>query len=129
MSDSRVSVSRGFTGPAEVVFGVLTDPDRAARWLPRAESVSTERVKVRSGDHMREFTVEVVPDRLQVRWRPVDGDGAEGEARVEDAPAGGSVVHAELTVPASGDRRTAEAALQEALRNLQSDVSDNFNAG
>jgi uncharacterized protein YndB with AHSA1/START domain len=29
-----ISGSFEFTAPAEVVFGVLTDPDRTSRWLP-----------------------------------------------------------------------------------------------
>ena len=126
---THVSGSYEFTGPAEVVFDVLTDPDRAVRWLPGAldaESVTTESVKAGA----QEYRVEAVADGLRVDWRSVTESGAHGSARVEDAPAGGSILHAEVTAPASaGDEQAVTAVLDEAMRNLQSDVSDNFNAG
>ncbi|GAA4609190.1 uncharacterized protein YndB with AHSA1/START domain [Actinoplanes octamycinicus] len=121
---SRVSGTYEFTGPAEVVFGVLTDPDRAARWLPAAlgtESVSTSRVTVAGG---RDYPVTIEPDRLRVSWGE---GGTHGQARVEDAPAGGSVLHAEVTAPVG--EQAARELLDETVRNLRSDVSDNFNAG
>ena len=126
---THVSGSYDFTGPAEVVFDVLTDPDRAARWLPGAvgaDSVTTESVKAGT----QEYQVEIVRDALRLDWRSVTEGGAHGSARVEDGPAGGSVVHAEVTAPAAaGDEQAVTAVLDEAMRNLQSDVSDNFNAG
>jgi uncharacterized protein YndB with AHSA1/START domain len=131
VNDTRVNGSYTFTGPAEVVFGVLTDPDRAARWLPpgmRTASVTTDQVTVRAGEQDQRYGVEIVPDDLRVRWHPIDGSGPRGDARVEDGPAGGSVLHAEVTVPGA-DEKTVEGLLGEAMRNLQRDVSDNFNAG
>jgi uncharacterized protein YndB with AHSA1/START domain len=129
----RISGSYPFTAPAEVVFGVLTDPDRTSRWLPRGmntEPSDAGRVRVRAGSQVHEYGVQVVPDRLQVRWNSLDVSGLAGSARVEDAPAGGSVVHAEVAVPgrAPGDEQVLNL-LQETMQHLQRDVSDNFNAG
>ncbi|GIF16368.1 SRPBCC family protein [Actinoplanes teichomyceticus] len=128
-----VSGSYGFTGPAEVVFGVLTDPERAPRWLSgavRVDSAGTEAVKIRTGERVHDYQVEISTEDLQVDWRGSDQRGVYGFARVEDAPAGGSVVHAEITVPASaGDRSAVKGLLDEAMRGLQAEVSDNFNAG
>lgn len=130
---TTVSGSYDFTGPAEVVFDVLTDPDRVPRWLPRsvqAESVTTESVKVRTGDSADEYQVQIVTDRLEVSWHSPGDGGAHGTARVEDGPAGGSIVHAEVTVAAgAGDEETVTRLLGEAMRNLQRDADDNFNAG
>src|SRR4051794_32434082 len=91
-----------FDAPAEVVFGVLTDPDRTTRWLPlgmRAESRGTDGVRVRAGSQTYDYEVELVPDRLEVRWRSRDVADLHGTAQVRDAPAGGSVVDAEVAVP------------------------------
>ena len=124
---THVSGSYDFTGPAEVVFDVLTNPDRAARWLPGALDAGSVTAKsVKAG--AQEYQVEVDPDGLRLDWRSAAEGGAHGSARVEDAPAGGSVVHAEVTTSA-GDEQAVTAVLDEAMRNLQSDVSDNFNAG
>jgi uncharacterized protein YndB with AHSA1/START domain len=95
-----ISGSFEFTAPAEVVFGVLTDPDRTSRWLPSgmtAESADPARVRVRSGDQVYEYEVKLVPDDLSLSWTARDDSGLAGTARVEDAPAGGSVVHAEVS--------------------------------
>jgi uncharacterized protein YndB with AHSA1/START domain len=128
-----ISDSYEFTAPAEVVFGVLTDPDRTSRWLPRgvnAESADGDRVRLRVGSQIREYGVEVTADRLQVRWHALDADDVRGSARVDDAPAGGSVVHAEVSLPDGlGDDRRVRALLAETMAHLQRDVSDNFNAG
>ena len=131
--DGTVSGSYEFTAPAEVVYGVLTDPDRTSRWLPEgmnAESAGAEKVRVRAGAQVHEYEVQLDPDRLQLRWRALDDSGLQGTARVEDAPAGGSVVHAEVAVPgAEGDGQRVRDVLAEAMRHLQRDVNDNFNAG
>jgi uncharacterized protein YndB with AHSA1/START domain len=131
VNDTRVSGAYTFTGPAEVVFDVLTDPDRAARWLPpdvHPESVTVQQVTVREGTQRQRYGVEIVPDDLRVSWHPLDGTGPRGGARVEDGPSGGSVLHAEVTAPGA-DEQTVQHLLDEAMRNLQRDVSDNFNAG
>jgi uncharacterized protein YndB with AHSA1/START domain len=122
-----------FNAPAEVVYGVLTDPDRTTRWLPRGmstESAGVDHVRVLADGQAHEYEVNSVPDQLRVEWRARDSAGLRGAAWVRDAPAGGCVVHAEVAVP-GGDagRERAEELLAEAMRHLQRDVSDNFNAG
>jgi uncharacterized protein YndB with AHSA1/START domain len=130
---SVVASRQGFDAPAEVVFGVLTDPDRTTRWLPRGmstESAGTGQVRVRTGGQAYEYDVSAAPEQLRVEWRARDSAGPQGAAWVCDAPAGGCVVHAEVAVPGGGaDRQRAEHLLAEAMRHLQRDVSDNFNAG
>ena len=130
---TRISGSYDFTAPAEVVFGVLTDPDRTSRWLPRGmntESADTGRVRVRVGAQVHEYGVQVVPDEFLVRFASLDDSGLNGTARVEDGPAGGSVVHAEVAVPgrAAGDEQVRNL-MSETMEHLARDVSDNFNAG
>jgi uncharacterized protein YndB with AHSA1/START domain len=128
-----ISESYEFTAPAEVVFGVLTDPDRVARWLPRGmdtESASADRVRVRVGSQVHEYGVRVQAEQLRVEWRSQEDAGPSGTARVEDAPAGGSVLHAEVLLPGrDADQDQARDLLAESMRHLQRDVSDNFNAG
>ncbi len=130
---ARISGSYDFTAPPEVVFGVLTDPDRTSRWLPRGmntESADQGRVRVRVGAQVHEYGVQVVPDDFQVRWESLDDSGLTGTARVEDGPAGGSVVHAEVAVPGRpADDEQVQSLLAETMQHLQRDVSDNFNAG
>src|SRR4051794_24382133 len=63
-----------FTAPPEVVFGVLTDPHRTYRWLPRgfdAEAGDPDRIRVREGSQVYEFQVQVSTDRCScggTRW-------------------------------------------------------------
>jgi uncharacterized protein YndB with AHSA1/START domain len=122
-----------FNAPAEVVFGVLTDPDRTTRWLPagmRTDSAAPDHVLVRAGSRTYGYDVTVVSDRLRVEWRSRDIPGLHGSAWVRDAPAGGSTTYAEVAVPDGvADRQRAEDLLVEAMGHLQRDVSDNFNAG
>ena len=121
-----------FTAPAEVVFGVLTDPDRTLRWLPpgvAAELAGRERLRVKTDAGVREFALEMVDERMELRWRPLDGSEPGGVLRVVDAPAGGSVIHAQVEVLAGPAEQPYRDVLAEAMRHLQSDVSDNFNAG
>jgi uncharacterized protein YndB with AHSA1/START domain len=130
---TSVTGSYHFTAPAEVVFGVLTDPDRTSRWLPRGmntEPAGADLVRVRLGSRVHEYGVQIVAEQLQVRWRSQDGEGLSGTARVQDEPAGGSVVHAEVVLPgAAADDERARRLLAETMEHLQRDVSDNFNAG
>jgi uncharacterized protein YndB with AHSA1/START domain len=130
---AHISESYDFNAPAEVVFGVLTDPNRITRWLPtgmRAESVEADRVQVAVGSQLHQYAVDVVPDELKLQWRSLDASGLRGTARVEDAPAGGSVVHAEVDSPGTVvDDQRLEELLAETMRHLQRDVSDNFTAG
>ena len=126
-----ISGSFEFTAPAEVVFGVLTDPDRMSRWLPggmTAESADPARVRVRSGDQVYEYEVKFVPDDLSLTWTALDDSGLAGTVRVEDGPAGGSVVHAEVSGRDPGDERIHDL-LAETMQHLRRDVRDNFNAG
>lgn len=128
-----VSDSYEFTAPAEVVFDVLTDPDRTHRWLPHgvaAESAETGRVRLRAGGQTREYGAEITAEKLQLSWHALDTDDLNGTVRVDDAPAGGSIVHAEVSVPdgVADDGRVREL-LAETMAHLQRDVSDNFNAG
>jgi uncharacterized protein YndB with AHSA1/START domain len=130
---ARISGAYHFTAPAEVVFGVLTDPDRTSRWLPRGmntESADPGRVRVRTDSQVHEYGVRTAPDQLRVQWHALDDSGVEATARVEDAPAGGSVVHTEVAVPGRApDDAQVLSLLAETMRHLQRDVSDNFNAG
>jgi uncharacterized protein YndB with AHSA1/START domain len=130
---ARINGSYRFTAPAEVVFGVLTDPARTSRWLPRgmtSESSRTDLVRVRAGSQVHEYGVQVVPEELQIRWRSQETGGVSGTARVQDEPAGGSVVHAEVVLPGPvADDEQVRSLLAETMQHLQRDVSDNFNAG
>jgi len=134
--DDAAAVINGqheFNAPAEVVFGVLTDPDRTTRWLPRGMSTvsdAVDHVRVRMDGQIYEYDVSSVPEQLRVEWRSRDSAGLRGAAWVRDAPAGGCVVHAEVVVPggdAEGEK--AQKLLAEGMRHLKRDVSDNFNAG
>ena len=91
---TKISGSYPLTGPAEVVFSVLTDPDRVARWLSgvvRVESVSTGRIELRTGDRVDGYRVETSAADLRVRWRSENGTGGYGTAQVKVAPGGRSV--------------------------------------
>ena len=60
----------------------------------------------------------------------MDISGLRGAAHVDDAPAGGSMVHADVTVPGRvADDQQVRNLLAETMRHPQRDVSDNFNAG
>jgi uncharacterized protein YndB with AHSA1/START domain len=128
-----ISKRAEFNAPAEVVFDVLTDPDRTTRWLPRgmsADSTGVDHVRVRAGSRVHEYDVSSAPDRLRVEWRSRESTGLRGAAWVQDAPAGGCVVHAEVTLPGgSASNERAEELLAESMGHLRRDVSDNFNAG
>lgn len=126
---ATIAESFGFTGPAEVVFGVLTDPDRVTRWLPvgmTAESVDGGKVLVRAGERTTAYEVEIVGAELRLTWRSTEDDRLHGTARVRDGAAGGSVLHAEVSAP---DESRARTLLAETMAHLQRDVSDNFTAG
>jgi uncharacterized protein YndB with AHSA1/START domain len=126
---ATIAESFEFGAPAEVVFGVLTDPDRTTRWLPvgvTAESAGGGRLLVRAGERTTAYEVEVVPGDMRLSWRSSSDDGLHGTAEVRDAPAGGSVVHAEVAVP---DEDRGRELLTETMAHLRRDVSDNFNAG
>lgn len=120
-----------FDAPAEVVYGVLTDPDRTTRWLPlgmRAERVRADRVRVEVGARAYDCEIDLVPEQMRLGWRALDVAGLHGGAHVEDAPAGGSFVLAEVNAPGADEGRLRDV-LAETMRHLRRDVSDNFNAG
>lgn len=129
----HLSESYDFDAPAEVVYGVLTDPDRTSRWLPRGMNTTAAgagEIQVEVGEQLHTYAVSTAPDRLELSWRAAEGDGPHGSARVSDAPAGGSVVHADLVVPAGlADEKQVRDLLTETARHLGRDVGDNFNAG
>jgi uncharacterized protein YndB with AHSA1/START domain len=128
-----ISGQHEFNAPAEVVFGVLTDPDRTTRWLPRGMSTvsaGVDHVRVLADGRTYEYDVSSMPEQLRVEWRSRDSAGLRGAAWVRDAPAGGCVVHAEVAVPGRGaEGEKAQKLLAEGMQHLQRDVSDNFNAG
>lgn len=127
-----IAETHHFTAPAEVLFGVLTDPNRVWRRLPRGlrAEAGPEGIRVRSGERVHEFGLQIVTDDLRVDWRALDGSGLAGSVRVEDAPAGGSIPHAEITLQdADGQESPARTFLQDSVQHLLRDVSDNFNAG
>ncbi|UQU63606.1 hypothetical protein COUCH_32135 [Couchioplanes caeruleus] len=117
---TRITGSFPFTAPPEVVFDVLTDPDRTYRWLP--EGTTTPQID--------EYAVSKDPSRLRVRWARPDGTGLTATAQLHDAPAGGSILDAELVLPETWtDEQRADELLADSMNRLQRDVSDNFNAG
>jgi uncharacterized protein YndB with AHSA1/START domain len=127
-----IAETHHFTAPAEVLFGVLTDPNRVSRWLPRGlrAEVGAGGIRVRSGEQVYEFGFHIITDDLRVNWRALDESGVAGSVWVEDAPAGGSVLRAKITLgDADGQESRARTFLQESMGHLQRDVSDNFNAG
>ena len=130
---TRITGSFPFTAPAEVVFGVLTDPDRTYRWLPEGvhvESAGTDDITVKTGSDTHEYAVKTDPTRLRIEWRAPDDAGLNATAEVHDSPAGGSTVEAEIELPGpADDEQHARDLLAETMDRLQLDVSDNFNAG
>jgi uncharacterized protein YndB with AHSA1/START domain len=126
----RVAESYDFTAPAEVVFSTLTDPHRLGRWLPEGVSLSApdpHRLEVRVGG--RRYDVSTAPEDMQLSWRSTDPP-VRAQVEVRDAPAGGSTVHVEMTGSGPGmDADRVRGFVATAMRQLQEDVSDNFNAG
>ena len=129
---TRITGSFPFTAPAEVVFGVLTDPDRTYRWLPEGvhvESAGTDDITVKTGSDTHEYAVKTDPTRLRIEWRAPDDNGLNATAEVHDSPAGGSTVEAEVELPNRADEQHARDLLARTMDRLQLEVSDNFNAG
>jgi hypothetical protein len=130
---AHISDRYAFNAPAEVVYGVLVDPHRVTRWLPlgmRAERTADDRLRVSVGARSYDCEIDLVPEQMRVGWRSVDIAGLHGGAHVEDAPAGGSLVLAEVSAPgAVADEGRLRDVLTETMRHLARDVSDNFTAG
>jgi uncharacterized protein YndB with AHSA1/START domain len=126
-----ISETYDFTAPPEVVFNSLTDPDRAHRWLPsgvRAERPDGRGLRLLTAGPA--FDLETEADDLRVSWRSPEDAGLHADARVVDAPAGGSQVRVEAAVPDGlVDEAQARSVLAETMTRLQREVSDNFNAG
>jgi uncharacterized protein YndB with AHSA1/START domain len=121
--------------PAEVVFNVVTDPDRLARWLPSQLTVAdtgTERLRVSwdGAADAREYRLVVLPERLRVEWRPSGPDGWPGFLQVHDNPAGGATAEA-CVEPAGqvGGVDRAPEVLDAAMTNLRREVKDSLTAG
>src|SRR5690242_14137773 len=91
-----------FAAPTSVVFTILADPERAARWLGM-ESGAAHRLSV-------------VPADLSVRWAPATPDGWSGRALVRDAIGGGSAVYLETT-------GCHERLLSDAITRLVAEVA------
>jgi uncharacterized protein YndB with AHSA1/START domain len=97
-------VAHHFAAPTNVVFTVLADPERAARWLAGA----------------RTYRLSVVPADLSVRWAPSAPDaGWSGRALVRDALGGGSVVYLEVTATGAA----GAPSLAEAIDRLAAEVA------
>ena len=130
---TRITGTFPFTAPAEVVFGVLTDPDRTYRWLSEGvhvESAGPDSIKVKTGSETHEYAVSTDPARLRIEWRAPDDTGLTATAEVHDSPAGGSTVEAEVHLPGpADDEKRANELLTHTMNRLQLEVSDNFNAG
>ncbi|MGA5304414.1 hypothetical protein ACPCHT_31190 [Nucisporomicrobium flavum] len=117
---TRITGSFPFTAPPEVVFGFLTDPDRTYRWLP--EGTTTPQIDA--------YAVSKDPSRLRVQWARPDGTGLTATAQVHDAPAGGSILEAELILPDTwADNERANTLLADSMTRLRSDVTENLNPG
>jgi uncharacterized protein YndB with AHSA1/START domain len=100
-------VAHHFAAPTNVVFTVLADPERAARWLAGAQQP-------------RSYRLSVVPADLSVRWAPSTPDaGWSGRALVRDAIGGGSVVYLEVTATGTA----GQPSLAEALDRLAAEVA------
>ncbi|MBX6354969.1 MAG: SRPBCC domain-containing protein [Micromonosporaceae bacterium] len=134
-----------FSAPPEVVFNVVTDPERLARWLPeqlrvadtgqRCLRVAWNDPPVRDGPSAEspEYRLVVLPEHLRVEWRPSGPDGWAGFLQVRQVATGGA--QAEVCVQPCGeaaDDRVSERIrrlLEETLANLRTEVADNLTAG
>jgi uncharacterized protein YndB with AHSA1/START domain len=103
-----------FSAPTNVVFTILADPERAARWLTPDAGPHP--------DHA--YRLSVVPAELSVRWAPDAHDsGWSGRALVRDASDGGSVVYLELTTHSGAERSLGvDGLLSGAIRRLAVEI-------
>jgi uncharacterized protein YndB with AHSA1/START domain len=136
---------KGFSAPPEVVFNVVTDPDRLPRWLPdqlrvadtgqRCLRVAWTDPPTRDGPPADgpEYRLVVLPEHLRVEWRPSGPDGWSGFLQVRESAAGGAT--AEVCIEPTG--QAGEAAdsdrvpriLDESLASLRAEVADDLTAG
>ena len=100
--------ARHFAAPTNVVFTILADPERAARWLAVPQQDQS-------------YRLSVVPAYLSVRWAPATQDaGWSGRALVRDANDGGSVVYLELLATPNG----SDGLLSGAIERLAVEVAE-----
>jgi uncharacterized protein YndB with AHSA1/START domain len=134
--DERGTVIRdSFSVPAppELVFHVLTDPDRISRWLPSslsAEVLARDIVRISAASGAADFQRSAVPAELRLGWTRLDGAPMDADVRVEDSGGGGCTV--DVTVRMAGEP-VLEPQVRQLLRNgaerVCSDVEDNLTAG
>jgi uncharacterized protein YndB with AHSA1/START domain len=136
---------KGFSAPPEVVFNVVTDPDRLSRWLPeqlRVVDTGRECLRVAWSNPPApdgpppdgpEYRLMVLAEQLRVEWRPSGPDGWAGYLQVRESAAGGAT--AEVCVEPTGragenqESDPVPGILDGSLANLQSEVADNLTAG
>lgn len=136
---------KGFSAPPEVVFNLVTDPDRLARWLPeqlRVADTGRECLRVAWNDPPTrdgpppdgpEYRLVVLPDQWRVEWRPSGPDGWAGYIQVRQSAAGGA--SAEVCVEPTGRAQDHPASdrvpgiLDASLADLSGEVADNLTAG
>lgn len=127
--DMSFSQDYSFSAPPEVVFNSLVDPDRTARWLPPGVSLQrldSDRMVMRAdGRHLR-LQLSIDRQSMRINGQPANGSGSAGSVHVGQSPAGGSTVRVEIE---GVDAGRVQAFVDDAVQRLQSDVSDNFNAG
>jgi uncharacterized protein YndB with AHSA1/START domain len=107
----EITQTYGFSAPPENVFDVMTDPDRAGRWLP-------DGVQVSAGADLR------------AEWVCAHWPQLSGSAHVRDGGSGDSEV--DVVIRGDGiepDASRIRTSVQEAVENLRRAVSDNFTAG
>jgi uncharacterized protein YndB with AHSA1/START domain len=130
---SVISDSFAVPAPPEVVFHVLTDPDRVMRWLPdnlTAEVAGPDLVRVISGSATGNVRRSVVPEELRLKWSAVDYAPHEGEVRVEDSGGGGSTVEVTVRLDAgTAPEARVRQMLARGAEKLRSDVAENLTAG
>ena len=118
-----------FSAPPEVVFNTLTDPDRAASWLPSGMSLQRQdgdRLVLRADDRAWQLRLSTDDEHMHIDGRAVDSSGLEGSLHVSQGPAGGSTMRVEV---GTADATRLEALVDDAIERLSRDVGDNFNAG
>jgi uncharacterized protein YndB with AHSA1/START domain len=144
-ADVTYRAEQDFSAPPEVVFNVVTDPDRLPRWLPeqlrvadtgqRCLRVAWNDPPVRDGPPPdgSEYRLVVLPEHLRVEWRPSGPDGWAGFLQVRQSAAGGSSAEVciELCGQAVDDPVSGQVPriLDGSLANLRTEVADNLTAG
>lgn len=131
-ADGGITATVDVPAPAEAVYGVLTDPARATRWLPVgmvAEPVTADRIRVRAYGRTTDVRLTRDEDALAVGWTTAGDPRLTAAAEVREAGAGGSEVRIRLGVPGEWSTERLHGLLDEFARHLRRDVDDNFTAG